>query len=146
MGSAAYRFCLGNSRGVSVNCRDSAGEYSLLKLHCALELARGLASANLKSSFKGPQIIKSRFKRYMSNLVIPAHQESLCPVDSHPHQPVPETNSNFLMEERGKVFPFYTRYHCGSSEGNMLGIVLFDILLDPIEPSVVVERLFVDLP
>jgi hypothetical protein len=50
------------------------------------------------------------------------------------------------MEERGKVLPFYTGYHCGLSQGNMLGIVLFDILFYPIEPSVVLECLFVDLP
>jgi hypothetical protein len=34
--STAYRFRLDNSRGVSVNRRDSAGSFFLRELHCAL--------------------------------------------------------------------------------------------------------------
>jgi len=49
------------------------------------------------------------------------------------------------MKERRKVLPLHTGYSRSLLQRHMIGKILFNVLLDPLQPSVILECAFSDL-
>lgn len=93
------RESLGKHREFRVKYRDLDNRSVMRAQLPFLEFERSKARAAFESSFEGPEIPEAGHCCDLSYRTVFGTHEMFGLADSHPHQPIPETNARLLVEK-----------------------------------------------